>query len=158
MRKRILALAMTTAMVLGGTACGGSLSLLPMQALAASGVPYGYHPIYTLEDLLKAGELSNAKLFLMNDIDASAEGDLLSGGLTSIVVGSFHSGSVFDGNGHTIYGSKYLLFGSNFGTFRSTTPRTMHSICSRTPPRGTRTRSSGSAGRTRARSRTAMCG
>ena len=110
MRKRILAGLLTVAL---------ALSLLPMQALAASGVPYGYHPIYTLEDLLKAGELSNAKLFLMNDIDASAEGDLLSGGLTSIVVGSFHSGSVFDGNGHTIYGSKYLLFGSNFGTIRN---------------------------------------
>ena len=110
MRKRILAGLLTVAL---------ALSLLPMQALAASGVPYGYHPIYTLEDLLKAGELSNAKLFLMNDIDASAEGNLLSGGLTSIVVGSFHSGSVFDGNGHTIYGSKYLLFGSNFGTIRN---------------------------------------
>lgn len=110
MRKRILAGLLTVAL---------ALSLLPMQTLAASGVPYGYHPIYTLEDLLKAGELSNAKLFLMNDIDASAEGNLLSGGLTSIVVGSFHSGSVFDGNGHTIYGSKYLLFGSNFGTIRN---------------------------------------
>ena len=110
MRKRILAGLLTVAL---------ALSLLPMQTLAASGVPYGYHPIYTLEDLLKAGELSNAKLFLMNDIDASAEGNLLSGGLTSIVVGSFHSGSVFDGNGHTIYGSKYLLFSSNFGTIRN---------------------------------------
>lgn len=110
MRKRILAGLLTVAL---------ALSLLPMQTLAASGVPYGYHPIYTLEDLLKAGELSNAKLFLMNNIDASAEGNLLSGGLTSIVVGSFHSGSVFDGNGHTIYGSKYLLFGSNFGTIRN---------------------------------------
>ena len=110
MRKRILAGLLTVAL---------ALSLLPMQTLAASGVPYGYHPIYTLEDLLKAGELSNAKLFLMNDIDASAEGNLLSGGLTSIVVDSFHSGSVFDGNGHTIYGSKYLLFGSNFGTIRN---------------------------------------
>ena len=43
----------------------------PAQAFAASGVPEGCTPVYTLEDIYKATDRSSAvKLFLMNDIDA----------------------------------------------------------------------------------------
>ena len=98
---------------------------LPAQAFAASGVPEGYTPVYTLEDIYKATDRSSAvKLFLMNDIDADKEdvGEIMKGAFTygsSELITQFRKGSVFDGNGHTIYHMKHLLTGNNYGTIRN---------------------------------------
>ena len=48
-----------------------ALALLPASAFAASDIPDGYVPIYTLADLKE--NIGSDYYLLMNDIDASAE-------------------------------------------------------------------------------------
>lgn len=48
-----------------------ALALLPASAFAASDIPDGYVPIYTLADLKE--NIGSGYYLLMNDIDASAE-------------------------------------------------------------------------------------
>ena len=48
-----------------------ALALLPASVFAASDIPDGYVPIYTLADLKE--NIGSGYYLLMNDIDASAE-------------------------------------------------------------------------------------
>lgn len=112
MRKRVLAGLLTVAL---------ALSLLPMQALASTGVA-GVANVYTLADIKAATKDSSVNTIrLMNDIDASQENVKYDGNgyNANSVCGRLFSGGVLNGNGHTIYNLRGPLFEYNMGTIRN---------------------------------------
>lgn len=80
-----------------------TLALLPASAFAASDIPDGYVPIYTLADLKE--NIGSGYYLLMNDIDASAE-NIAYDTLNNAACGTLPKGGVVNGNGHTIYNLK----------------------------------------------------
>ena len=114
MRKRILAGLLTVAL---------ALSLLPMQALASTGVA-GVANVYTLADIKAATKDSSVNTIrLMNDIDASKEAyefdEPQRFDAPVFCRSDIRQGVVFDGNGHTIYNLKSGLWRFNSGTIRN---------------------------------------
>ena len=114
MRKRILAGLLTVALV---------LSLLPMQALASTGVA-GVANVYTLADIKAATKDSSVTTIrLMNDIDASKEAyefdEPQRFDAPVFCRSDIRQGVVFDGNGHTIYNLKSGLWRFNSGTIQN---------------------------------------
>ena len=114
MRKRILAGLLTVAL---------ALSLLPMQALASTGVA-GVANVYTLADIKAATQDGNVNTIrLMNDIDASKEAyefdEPQRFDAPTFCNSGIRQGIVFDGNGHTIYNLKSGLWKLNSGTIRN---------------------------------------
>lgn len=114
MRKRILAGLLTVAL---------ALSLLPMQALASTGVA-GVANVYTLADIKAATKDSSVNTIrLMNDIDASKEAyefdEPQRFDAPVFCRPDIRQGVVFDGNGHTIYNLKSGLWRFNSGTIRN---------------------------------------
>ena len=112
MKKRWTAILLAAALV---------LTLLPVGAFGAETAPEGWTPIYTLADIQDQCGSENQKFILMNDIDAN------SGEVTYYkpsvdppsLAQHLGEGSVFDGNGHTIYNLKTGLFMWNEGTVRN---------------------------------------
>ena len=113
MRKRVLAGLLTVAL---------ALSLLPMQALASTGVA-GVANVYTLADIKAATKDSSVNTIrLMNDIDASKEAyefDRRSVDAPVYCTADLRSDVVFEGNGHTIYNLKSGIWAYNEGTIRN---------------------------------------
>lgn len=114
MRKRILAGLLTVAL---------ALSLLPMQALASTGVA-GVANVYTLADIKAATQDSSVNTIrLMNDIDASKEAyefdEPQRFDAPAFCRSDIRQGVVFDGNGHTIYNLKSGLWRFNSGTIQN---------------------------------------
>ena len=114
MRKRILAGLLTVAL---------ALSLLPMQALASTGVA-GVANVYTLADIKAATKDSSVNTIrLMNDIDASKEAyefdEPQRFDAPAFCRSDIRQGVVFDGNGHTIYNLKSGLWRFNSGTIQN---------------------------------------
>ncbi len=114
MRKRILA---------GLLAFALALSLLPVSALASTGVA-GVANVYTLADIKAATQDGNVNTIrLMNDIDASKEtyefDEPQRFDAPAFCNSGIRQGIVFDGNGHTIYNLKSGLWRSNYGTIRN---------------------------------------
>ena len=114
MRKRILAGLLTVAL---------ALSLLPIQALASTGVA-GVANVYTLADIKAATKDSSVNTIrLMNDIDASKEAyefdEPQRFDAPVFCRSDIRQGVVFDGNGHTIYNLKSGLWRFNSGTIRN---------------------------------------
>lgn len=93
-----------------------ALALLPASAFAASDIPDGYVPIYTLADLKE--NIGSGYYLLMNDIDASAE-NIAYDTLNNAACGSLLKGGVINGNGHTIYNLKGTLIERNLGTIKN---------------------------------------
>lgn len=93
-----------------------ALALLPASAFAASDIPDGYVPIYTLADLKE--NIGNGYYLLMNDIDASAE-NIAYDTLNNAACGTLPKGGVVNGNGHTIYNLKSTLIEKNLGTIKN---------------------------------------
>lgn len=114
MRKRVLAGLLTVAL---------ALSLLPMQALASTGVA-GVANVYTLADIKAATKDSSVNTIrLMNDIDASKEAyefdEPQRFDAPAFCRSDIRQGVVFDGNGHTIYNLKSGLWRFNSGTIQN---------------------------------------
>ena len=113
MRKRILAGLLTVAL---------ALSLLPVSALASTGVA-GVANVYTLADIKAATKDSSVTMIrLMNDIDASKEAyefDRRSVDAPVYCTADLRSDVVFEGNGHTIYNLKSGIWAYNEGTIRN---------------------------------------
>lgn len=93
-----------------------ALALLPASAFAASDIPDGYVPIYTLADLKE--NIGSGYYLLMNDIDASKE-DIAYDTLNDAACGSLLKGGVINGNSHTIYNLKGTLIERNLGTIKN---------------------------------------
>ena len=93
-----------------------TLALLPASAFAASDIPDGYVPIYTLADLKE--NIGSGYYLLMNDIDASAE-NIAYDTLNNAACGTLPKGGVVNGNGHTIYNLKSTLIEKNLGTIKN---------------------------------------
>lgn len=92
------------------------LALLPASVFAASDIPDGYVPIYTLADLKE--NIGSGYYLLMNDIDASKE-DIAYDTLNNAACGSLLKGGVINGNSHTIYNLKGTLIERNLGTIKN---------------------------------------
>ena len=113
MRKRVFAGILAVAM---------ALSLLPVSALAGTGVA-GVANVYTLADIKAAtNDSSVTTIRLMNDIDVNKEDyefDRRSVDAPVYCTADLRSDVVFEGNGHTIYNLKSGIWAYNEGTIRN---------------------------------------
>lgn len=77
-----------------------ALALLPASVFAASDIPDGYVPIYTLADLKE--NIGSGYYLLMNDIDASAE-NIAYDTLNNAACGTLPKGGVVNPATATLY-------------------------------------------------------
>lgn len=99
-----------------------------------SGVPSGYYPLYTANDLVnlmnrEAGYAWSDKYILMNDIDLSGVTNGLSQSPIGTAAGTYTSFTgIFDGNGKTVRGVALTGSSQYFGLFGHTTDATVRNL------------------------------